>query len=170
MGGTSSRPESIGALETRKLLIPQYVSYVTYARYRVNTGQKPDEITAQVPVSNCASLVHTFGSTDNCAMNTIIKSAVSSILGFAFLAVTAWGEFGGIVHAFTKHSVGDGFAAICVPPWAWYRSVEFFSITIRHQRSCPHKVPHLHPTVKRDAIRRRMLKKPAFSIALLRKL
>ncbi len=51
---------------------------------------------------------------------------ISGLLTFLLYAAFTWGELGGIVHSFTHHGVGDGFAAVFVPPWAWYRSVEFF--------------------------------------------
>jgi len=37
-----------------------------------------------------------------------------------------WGEFGGIYHAFKHRGVGDGLKAVFVPPYSWYRSIEFF--------------------------------------------
>jgi hypothetical protein len=37
-----------------------------------------------------------------------------------------WGEFGGIYHSFKHYGVGDGLIAVFVPPYSWYRSIEFF--------------------------------------------
>lgn len=51
---------------------------------------------------------------------------ISGLLTFLLYVAFTWGELGGIVHAFTHHGTGDGFAAVFVPPWAWYRSIEFF--------------------------------------------
>ena len=40
--------------------------------------------------------------------------------------VVVWGETGGVVHAFRRHGVGDGWAAVFVPPLALYRGIEMF--------------------------------------------
>src|SRR5689334_842945 len=59
-------------------------------------------------------------------MSNRTKSVISGLLTVIFWVCFGWTELGGIVHAFKDHSVGDGFAATIVPPWAWYRSIEFF--------------------------------------------
>lgn len=43
-------------------------------------------------------------------------------LGLLFLYL----EVGGIVHSARKHSFGDTFVSVAIPPWAWYRSVEMW--------------------------------------------
>jgi len=43
-----------------------------------------------------------------------------------FLFLIVLGEVGGIYHAYTKHSKKDVLLAFCVPPVAWYLSIEFF--------------------------------------------
>lgn len=48
------------------------------------------------------------------------------IAEFALLAALIWGEFGGLYHSFTKHGGGDTALAFLVPPFAFYRSIEFF--------------------------------------------
>jgi len=60
-------------------------------------------------------------------MRRITAASVLSIMLMAALFLfIGWGETGGIVHAFRKHSFLDGCVAIVVPPWAWYRGYEFF--------------------------------------------
>lgn len=51
------------------------------------------------------------------------------LIGFLQVIVVLgmlWGEFGGIYHSFKHYGVGDGFIAVFVPPYSWYRSIEFF--------------------------------------------
>jgi hypothetical protein len=59
-------------------------------------------------------------------MSQTAQAVESGLLTTITWLAFGWVELGGIVHAFKDHSVGDGFAAVVVPPWAWYRSVEFF--------------------------------------------
>jgi hypothetical protein len=49
-----------------------------------------------------------------------------SILAICFSLFFIWIQFGGVYHAFKHHGVGDGFVSVFVPPFAWYRSIEFF--------------------------------------------
>jgi hypothetical protein len=37
-----------------------------------------------------------------------------------------WGEFAGVYHAARSHGMGDAAIAFFVPPYAWYRSIEYF--------------------------------------------
>jgi len=55
-------------------------------------------------------------------MKKIIEYFFSTLL---VLALT-WGEFYGIYHSFKKHSLTEGIISVFVPPFAWYRSIEFF--------------------------------------------
>jgi hypothetical protein len=59
-------------------------------------------------------------------MSERARAVASGLLTTVIWLAVGWGELGGTVHAFKGHGVGDGFAAVVVPPWAWYRSVEFF--------------------------------------------
>lgn len=43
-----------------------------------------------------------------------------------FLVVLVWLQFGGIYHSATKHSSSDLVLTILIPPYSWYRSIEFF--------------------------------------------
>lgn len=54
------------------------------------------------------------------------STLVSKLLSLIVWTVVIWGEFVGNVHAFRQHGVRDGFAAFFVPPWSWYRGMEFF--------------------------------------------
>lgn len=54
-------------------------------------------------------------------------SRLSAVIVWALLG---YAEIGGVVHAFRSHRTSDGVTAIIVPPWAWFRSVEW----IWHQR------------------------------------
>lgn len=60
------------------------------------------------------------------AMSGRTQSAISAFLSAILLLAMIWGVFGGITHAFKRHSIGEGIAAVFVRPWAWYRSLEFF--------------------------------------------
>ncbi len=55
-----------------------------------------------------------------------ISGLASSVLSIAFFFLFIWGETVGIVHAFRQHGTGDGWGAIFVPPFAWWRGAEFF--------------------------------------------
>jgi|ERR1700675_905626 len=59
-------------------------------------------------------------------MSQRARAVASGLLTTVTWIALGWIELAGIVHAFKDHGVGDGFAAVVVPPWAWYRSVEFF--------------------------------------------
>jgi len=37
-----------------------------------------------------------------------------------------YGEIAGIIHSVKKHSVNDTIAAVSIPPWAWWRSIEMW--------------------------------------------
>jgi len=48
-------------------------------------------------------------------------------LGYTVLSgLILWGYGGGMYHAFEKHGIGDGVVSVFVPPWTFYRSIEFF--------------------------------------------
>lgn len=42
------------------------------------------------------------------------------------LVVPLWAEFGGLYHAYDGHGFGHAVVAFFIPPYAWYRSAEFF--------------------------------------------
>src|SRR3990172_7468286 len=48
------------------------------------------------------------------------------VVSFLFCLLLLWGETVGLVHAFRQHGVRDGWAAVFVPPVAWWRGIEFF--------------------------------------------
>jgi len=48
------------------------------------------------------------------------------ILGPVILICSLWVGYGGVYHAFTAHSATDGFVSAFIPPYAVYRSIEFF--------------------------------------------
>lgn len=52
--------------------------------------------------------------------------ALQGVVGTVGLAIFLWLQFGGLYHAFSRHPNGDGIAAVLIPPWAWYRSIEYF--------------------------------------------
>jgi len=49
----------------------------------------------------------------------------ASIVTTLFIIIFLWLEFAGIYHAFAHHGVRDGFISVFVPPYSWYRSVDF---------------------------------------------
>ena len=55
-------------------------------------------------------------------MSKIVEYLLTGVL---YIALT-WGEIGGIYHSVTKHSTGDVIVTLAIPPFAWYRSLEFF--------------------------------------------
>jgi hypothetical protein len=57
--------------------------------------------------------------------------------GFALTIAVAWGETGGVVHAFKQHGIVDGLAAVLVPPWACWRGLEFFWHDSRDRTQTP---------------------------------
>lgn len=59
-------------------------------------------------------------------MREKLASLLSGFFYFMLLLAILWGEVVGTGHAFWKHSITDGIAAIALPPWAWYRGIEFF--------------------------------------------
>lgn len=59
-------------------------------------------------------------------MSNRISSFLGGLVSFVLWTIIVWGEIVGNVHAFRQHGVRDGFAAVFVPPWAWYRGIEFF--------------------------------------------
>ena len=50
-----------------------------------------------------------------------VSSFLGGVLGFALFAAT----FLGYYHAFDKHGTAHGMLSIAVPPYAWYRAVEW---------------------------------------------
>lgn len=56
----------------------------------------------------------------------ILSKLSEGAIGAVFLAIFLWLQFGGIYHAFSRHPNGDGIASVLIPPWAWYRSIEYF--------------------------------------------
>jgi hypothetical protein len=65
-------------------------------------------------------------STSGDVMSNRASALVGNLLSLIVWAVVVWGELVGNVHAFRQHGVRDGFAALFVPPWSWYRGMEFF--------------------------------------------
>jgi hypothetical protein len=55
-----------------------------------------------------------------------VTGCLPSILGMFLYIFFFYGEIAGIMHSAKKHSTGDVIAAISIPPWAWYRSIEMF--------------------------------------------
>ena len=53
-------------------------------------------------------------------------SILNDLAAFFFMVAFCWIQFGGIYHSATKHSSVDLILALTVPPFAWYRSIEFF--------------------------------------------
>lgn len=49
----------------------------------------------------------------------------SSYFKLAWYLIFIWLEFGGIYHAFSHSAIG-GYFSVIIPPYAWYRSIEFF--------------------------------------------
>lgn len=56
----------------------------------------------------------------------IIKTFLSNIAIGIFYIVMGLPVFIGIYHSVKKHSPGDVVASILLPPWGWYRGIEFF--------------------------------------------
>jgi hypothetical protein len=59
-----------------------------------------------------------------------VVGRVGNVLVALLLLFVAWGETVGVGHAFKRHGAKDGWYALFVPPYAWWRGVEFF----RHPR------------------------------------
>lgn len=57
--------------------------------------------------------------------NSIFTKIISVILAVLIWTVMLWGEFAGIYHAFAHHGIADGFISVFIPPYSWYRSVDF---------------------------------------------
>lgn len=56
-------------------------------------------------------------------MGNVGRTGIGSLLLFL---VVGWLQLGGLYHSATAHSGIDLAVAFFVPPWAWYRSVEYF--------------------------------------------
>ena len=65
-----------------------------------------------------------------------VGELLASAFGTVFILFIGWGETVGVVHAFRQHGSGSGWAALFIPPVAWWRGVEFFT----HARP-PHEAP-----------------------------
>lgn len=59
-------------------------------------------------------------------MSNRASELLGNLLSLIIWSVVVWGELVGNVHAFRQHGVRDGLAALFVPPFAWYRGIEFF--------------------------------------------
>jgi hypothetical protein len=59
-------------------------------------------------------------------MSNRAAAVLGGFVTLIFWTFIGWGEIAGTVHAFRQHGIGDGAAALFVPPWAWYRGAEFF--------------------------------------------
>ncbi len=55
-----------------------------------------------------------------------IFAGITAILSIFLSIAFCWASFGGIYHAFKGHGTADGFIAVFIPPYSWYRSMEFF--------------------------------------------
>lgn len=54
--------------------------------------------------------------------NSILEGIYTAI----FYVVMIYFQFFGIFHAFNSHGSGDGIITVILPPFAWYRSLEFW--------------------------------------------
>lgn len=70
------------------------------------------------------------GSNDNDLKRRSVYQFLKMIAGgagsFLLVVLFLWLQFGGLYHAFVRHSSGDALIAFFVPPFAWYRAVESF--------------------------------------------
>ena len=68
------------------------------------------------------------GNDRECIMdeNGKFEKPLSKLFTVLFVLVFLWGQVGGIYHAFTHYSTRDGLLAVFLPPYSWYRSIEFF--------------------------------------------
>jgi hypothetical protein len=88
------------------------------------------------------------------ATGAAIGTVGVAIVTIIFVLAGLWLEFGGIYHAFAHCSTGDGLIAVFVPPYAWYRSVEFFfwlgrgGLTTSEQREVRHFVDSIAKSVE----------------------
>lgn len=51
---------------------------------------------------------------------------LSNVSGPLIVVALLWGELGGLYHSASKHSLRDAFLSFVIPPYSWYRSIEFF--------------------------------------------
>lgn len=86
-----------------------------------------------------------------------LASLLSGVFYFLLMLGILWGEVVGTGHAFWKHSITDGLAAIALPPWAWYRGAEFFWHNKLEDQSKEEKPPRDYPPTtaeEEDALNR----------------
>jgi len=57
--------------------------------------------------------------------NNFFSKLLSTFLEILLLLGFLWFEFAGIYHSFAHLGVKDGVIAIMVPPYSWYRSIDF---------------------------------------------
>lgn len=55
-----------------------------------------------------------------------IKKTMVALGSIILVPTIFYLEFGGIYHAFKKHGNTDGWIAVCVPPYTFYRALEWF--------------------------------------------
>ena len=58
-------------------------------------------------------------------MRRFFEGVWASIVTMLFIIIFLWLEFAGIYHAFAHHGVRDGFISVFIPPYSWYRSIDF---------------------------------------------
>ncbi len=57
--------------------------------------------------------------------NGIITRFLGTIFQWILILAFLFGEGAGIYHSFKHHGVRDGLVAVFIPPYSWYRSVDF---------------------------------------------
>ena len=57
--------------------------------------------------------------------NGFFSKLIGGLLQILFILGILWGEFAGIYHAFAHHGTRDGFISVFIPPYSWYRSIDF---------------------------------------------
>lgn len=55
-----------------------------------------------------------------------MKRLFGSLLGILIMIGGLYFEFFGIYHSFSKHGVKDGLISVFVPPYGWYRAIEYW--------------------------------------------
>jgi len=55
-----------------------------------------------------------------------VKKLLGSLLGILVLIAGLYLEFFGIYHSFSRHGVKDGLISVFIPPYGWYRAIEYW--------------------------------------------
>ena len=59
-------------------------------------------------------------------MKKIFGSLLGALLGILVFIGGSYLEFFGIYHSFSKHGVKDGLISVFIPPYGWYRAIEYW--------------------------------------------